>query len=114
MLTIFLTSHTILRYLVLQMTVNAIKSQPDMVLLQNNFNSMTECSSSCNLRLNVSKSFLFRVSRRNTRSHYVYNINNEPVKCVKKVTDLGVVVRDDIRCFQQILLIYVIYVLFIA
>ena len=40
---------------------------------------------------------------RHTQSDYVYNINSEPIKCVTKVVDLGVVVTNDLKWSKQIM-----------
>ena len=58
---------------------------------------MHNWSISWQLKFNVSKTLLLRVSRkRNSRTHS-YHLNNQPIKIVAKQVDLGVVVSNDLK-----------------
>jgi hypothetical protein len=60
----------------------AIQSPADRDLLQTDFDSMHNWSISWQLKFNVSKTLLLRVSRKRNYPTHFYHLNNQPVKIV--------------------------------
>lgn len=81
----------------------AIQSQTDRDLLQHDLDSMAQWSLTWQLRFNVSKSFLLRVSRKRVSSNYMYHLNNEPVTNVATHVDLGLIVSSELKWSPHII-----------
>jgi hypothetical protein len=75
----------------------AIQSPADRDLLQTDLDSMHNWSISWQLKFNVSKTLLLRVSRKRNSPTHSYHLNNQPVKIVANQVDLGVVVSNDLK-----------------
>ena len=73
----------------------AIQSPADRDPLQTDLDSMHNWSISWQLKFNVSKTLLLRVSRKRNSPTHSYHLNNQPVKIVANQVDLGVVVSND-------------------
>jgi hypothetical protein len=58
---------------------------------------MHNWSISWQLKFNVSKTLLLKVSRKRNSPTHSYHLNNQPVKIVANQVDLGVVVSNDLR-----------------
>ena len=75
----------------------AIQPPADRDLLQTDLDSMHNWSISWQLKFNVSKTLLLRVSRKRISPTHSYHLNNQPIKIVAKQVDLGVVVSSDLK-----------------
>ena len=80
----------------------AIQSPADRDLLQTDLDSMHNWSISWQLKFNVSKTLLLRVSWKRNYPTQSYHLNNQPVKIVANPVDLGVVVSNDLMWSPQI------------
>ena len=79
----------------------AIQSPADRDILQTDLDSMHNWSISWQLKFNVSKTLLLRVSRKHISPTHSYHLNNQPVKIVANQVNLGVVVsRGGSRIFR--------------
>ena len=75
----------------------AIQSPAGRDLLQTDLDSMHNWSISWQLKFNVSKTLLLKVSRKRNSPTHSYHLNNQPVKIVANQVDLGVVVSNDLK-----------------
>jgi preprotein translocase subunit SecE len=77
-----------------------IKNKEDAVLLQNNFDHLAEWCCVNQLKLNIDKCISITFSRRKNIIDNSYSINQEILKKVTKIRDLGIIL-DEKLTFQK-------------
>ena len=76
-----------------------IRSDSDVIALQEDLDRMNEWSNKWQMQFNASKCKVFRVDR--GKPHNRYTLNREELVCSEYEKDLGVIVNSDLRLSKQ-------------
>ena len=75
---------------------DVIASLQDCESLQKDLDSLHGWSDNCHLKFNTSKCEVLTVTRKRHPFHYDYKLNNNSLKHVTQVEDLGVTISPDL------------------